>query len=216
MECISRLITRDHIVKSVLVRHIPKHPESRCSRCLEVNMYPKVQRLFPVAIHRFDFDGPTKWWLPKVMLVCWLHSHELVGFMNVGVLNQLSYQNTKYNPPLPFGNQTWLAGKSTINGWYGCFNRTITDFYGPFSSTPCLITRWYIRFMNHHLLSRIYLYKHGESMVDLRRGEVLVPLKIPLEDLKELALYCAAGDRWKVWESDGKWRRQRGDSGEFQ
>ena len=42
-----------------------------------------------------------------------------------------------YTHIIPFGNQTWLAGKSTINGG---FYRKITDFCGPFSSTPCLMT----------------------------------------------------------------------------
>ena len=39
--------------------------------------------------------------------------------------------------PIPSGNQTWLAGKSPMNGG---FRRKFIDFYGPFSSTPCLIT----------------------------------------------------------------------------
>ena len=36
---------------------------------------------------------------------------------------------------LPSGNQTWLTGKSTINGG---FDRNITFLNGLFSSTPCL------------------------------------------------------------------------------
>ena len=34
------------------------------------------------------------------------------------------------NTPGPFGNHTWLAGKSPMNGG---FDRKIIDFYGPFS-----------------------------------------------------------------------------------
>ena len=34
-------------------------------------------------------------------------------------------------------HQTWQAGKSLLNGG---FDRKITDFYGPFSSQPCLMT----------------------------------------------------------------------------
>ena len=37
-------------------------------------------------------------------------------------------------------NQTWLAGKSSMNVG---LNRNITHFYGPFSSTPRLITGGY-------------------------------------------------------------------------
>ena len=37
--------------------------------------------------------------------------------------------------------QTWRAGKSPINGGV---NKTITDFYGPFSSQPSLITGGYV------------------------------------------------------------------------
>ena len=41
---------------------------------------------------------------------------------------------------LPSGNQTWLAGKSPINGG---FAGNIIPFYGGFSSKPCLIIRGY-------------------------------------------------------------------------
>ena len=36
-------------------------------------------------------------------------------------------------------HQTWLAGKSPVTEWR-FLARKITDFYGPFSSTPCLMT----------------------------------------------------------------------------
>ena len=42
-----------------------------------------------------------------------------------------------------FGNQTWLAGK--FPNWIEGLNMNIADFNGPFSSTPCLITRGYVK-----------------------------------------------------------------------